>query len=62
MWTHIACASETSPAAGEAWRVVEHQYTFSTRKVVDTQEEQFVLEDLLEESKPRYPAGTEPLH
>lgn len=62
MWTHIALASDARSAAGEAWRVVEHQYTFSTRKVVDTQEEQFVFEDLLEEDKPRYPAGTEPLH
>ncbi|WP_018234238.1 RES family NAD+ phosphorylase [Thioalkalivibrio thiocyanodenitrificans] len=62
MWTHIALASEAQPAAGEAWRVVEHQHTFSTRKVVDTQEEQLVLEDLVEQSKPPYPPGTEHLH
>jgi hypothetical protein len=62
MWTHTALGSEISPAVGEAWRVVEHQYTVSTRKVVDTQDEQFVLEDILEASKPKYPAGTEHLH
>ncbi len=44
------------------WRVVEHQHTASTRKLVDTQAEQDVLEVLLEESKPPYPPGTESLH
>lgn len=41
--------------------MVEHQYTFSTRRVVDTQFEQELLEDILEESKPPYAPGTEHL-
>lgn len=44
------------------WRVVEHQHAASTRKLVDTQAEQDVLEALLEDSKPPYPPGTESLH
>lgn len=62
MWTHTALASEARPAAGSAWRVVEHQHTASTRKVVDSLDEQGVLEDILEESKPRYPAAAAHLH
>lgn len=41
---------------------MEHQYTASSRKLVDTREEQESLEDILEESKPAYPAGTEHLY
>jgi hypothetical protein len=41
---------------------VEHQYTASSGKLVDTRQEQESLEDILEESKPAYPAGTEHLH
>lgn len=62
MWTHTALASEVRKAAGEAWRVVEHQYTVSTRKLVDTSQEQLILEDILEETKPPYPSGTKSLH
>ena len=42
--------------------MVEHQHTASTRKLVNTQAEQDVLEALLEESKPPFPPGTEALH
>lgn len=62
MWTHTALASEAGPSAGEAWRVVEHQYTVSTRKVVDTLDEQSLLEDILEETKPAYPPAAAGLH
>lgn len=44
------------------WRAVEHQHTVSTRKIVDTRDEQELLEEILEESKLLYPAGTESLH
>jgi hypothetical protein len=40
----------------DAWRVVESQHLVSTRKLVDGADEQAVLEDLLEESKPRPPS------
>lgn len=62
MWTPTALASETRPLAGDAWRVVEHQYTVATRKLVDTKEEQSVLEDILEDSKPPVPKAAERLH
>jgi hypothetical protein len=62
MWTPTALASETKPAAGTAWRVVEHQHTVSTRKLVDSLAEQEVLEDILEASKPRYPPAAAQLH
>lgn len=57
-----ALASEARRLGGVVWRVVEYQYTASTRKLVDRAEEQAVLEELLEPSKPPYPAGTEHLH
>lgn len=44
------------------WRAVEHQHTISTRKIVDTRDEQELLEEILEASKPEYPAGAESLH
>ena len=62
MWTPSALAHEAHPKAGTAWRVVEDQYTASTRKIVDTKEEHERLEDILEESKPPEPRGTERLH
>lgn len=36
----------------EAWRVVEGQHVISTRKLVDTLEEQEILESLIERAKP----------
>ena len=62
MWTATALASETYPARGCIWRVVEHQHTASTRKLVGTYAEQELLESLLETSKPPFPPGTEQLH
>ncbi len=62
MWTPTALASEARRLGGIVWRVVEYQYTASTRKLVDTADEQAVLEELLEVAKPPYPAGTEHLH
>jgi len=62
MLTPTALASEARSKRGVVWRAVEHQHTVSTRKIVDTLDEQELLEEILEESKPRYPAGTESLH
>jgi len=42
--------------------VVERQYTVSTRKLVDTQDEQELLEAILEETKPAFPAEPTHLH
>jgi len=54
-WTPLELKSEAGQASGKAWRVVEHQHTHSTRKLVDTQEEQLVLESILDQTKPSYP-------
>ncbi len=43
---HIKAINET------AWRIVESQEITSTRKLVDSLEEQIILEDMLESSKP----------
>lgn len=54
--TSMLPALSYSALAGVAWRAVEHQYTISTRKIVDSDAEQELLENLLEnESKPPIP-------
>lgn len=55
-WTPDALLSEARPHAGLAWRLVEAQHVVSTLKVVDTLEEQALLENILEETKPPIPA------
>jgi hypothetical protein len=54
-WTPAALSSEARPVAGHFWRLVEAQHQISTLKIVDTLEEQALLETLLEESKPALP-------
>ena len=56
-WTPAALASEsasTTKACG--WRFVEAQHRVSTLKLVDTLEEQSILESLIEMTKPVIPA------
>ncbi|EYR80794.1 RES family NAD+ phosphorylase [Shinella sp. 838] len=55
IWTPAALSSEARPFAGPVWRFVEAQHRVSTLKLVDTLDEQALLEDLLEESKPVLP-------
>ena len=55
IWTRCAGSSEIRPLAAEPWRVVEAQHQISTRKLVDTDEEQAILEDVLERHKPPVP-------
>lgn len=55
IWTPAALSSEAGPYRGAVWRLVEAQHRVSTLKLVDSLEEQALLEDLLEESKPRLP-------
>jgi len=62
IWTPDALASEALPYRGAAWRLVEAQHQVSTLKLVDTAAEQTLLEDVLEDHKPAYPAGCEGLH
>jgi hypothetical protein len=46
----------------DLWRVVEAQHTASTMRLVDSLSDQALLENILEESKPKLPAGAEKLH
>lgn len=54
-WTPDALSSELQPYRGRVWRVVEAQHRVSTLKLVDTLDEQQLLEDLLERTKPVVP-------
>ena len=56
-WTLPAVESEASRFAGDVWRAVEAQHVASTMALVDTLDEQRLLEDLLEEGKPGIPAA-----
>jgi hypothetical protein len=53
-------AARTS--SGKPWRVVEAQHRVPTMRLVDTLDEQRVLEDLLESSKPPVPDEARALH
>jgi len=55
IWTPAALSSELRAISGRFWRLVEAQHQISTLKLVDTLEEQSLLENLLEESKPALP-------
>ncbi|OCJ17997.1 hypothetical protein A6U87_03545 [Rhizobium sp. AC44/96] len=55
IWTPAALSSELRAVSGRFWRLVEAQHQISTLKIVDTLEEQALLETLLEESKPALP-------
>lgn len=54
-WTPLAVSSEARAWRGAAWRIVEAQHVASTMKIVDSRDEQDVLERLLEDSKPALP-------
>jgi len=61
-WTPRALASEARAYAHALWRVVEAQHTASTMRLVDSLEEQAVLESVLEASKPPLPPALRKLH
>jgi hypothetical protein len=52
IWTRCAGDSEIGALRLSPWRVVEAQHLLSTRKLVDSAEEQMLLEELIETSKP----------
>lgn len=58
IWTPRAVASRAARCALDLWRAVEAQHIASTRRLVNSNAEQEVLEDILEQSKPRLPATT----
>lgn len=55
IWTPAALSSELAAYAGRCWRIVEAQHQVSTLKLVDTLDEQTILEDLIEATKPLLP-------
>ncbi|MDQ2665052.1 MAG: RES family NAD+ phosphorylase [Gemmatimonadota bacterium] len=52
IWTQCAGDSELRALRLSPWRVVEAQHQLSTRKLVDSAEEQELLEDLIDGVKP----------
>lgn len=61
-WTPAALSSETRPLSGTGWRLVEAQHRVSTLKLVDTVEEQAILEEQIQVTKPPLPTHGESLH
>jgi hypothetical protein len=61
-WTPGALSSEAVPLARKCWRLVEAQHVVSTLKLVDTLDEQALLENLIEETKPQIPVECRHLH
>lgn len=54
-WTPNELRSEARPWEGKAWRLVEAQNIISTRKLVENVREQNILDEILDESKPKVP-------
>ena len=54
-WTPAALRSELTLWTGVLWRLVEAQHRVSTLKLVETLDEQAILEDIIEETKPGVP-------
>ncbi|MBO4120863.1 RES family NAD+ phosphorylase [Cupriavidus gilardii] len=61
-WTPPAVASERKPFALTLWRAVEAQHVVSTMPLVDSLEEQAVLEAVLDAGKPAVPSYARHLH
>ena len=59
IWTRCGARANLRRLVGKPWRVVEGQHVVSTRKLVDSVEDQEILERLIDESKPRLPRGPE---
>jgi hypothetical protein len=53
IWTRCGGSSNRRRLEAKPWRVVEAQHSSSTWKLVDSQREHELLEELIEDSKPR---------
>ncbi len=62
IWTPAALSSEARSLDGSCWRLVEAQHRVSTLKLVDDLDEQALLEELIEASKPVVPQECRHLH
>ena len=58
IWTRCGGRSEIAPLEADPWRVVEAQHQISTRKLVASDAEQVILEEILERYKPPSSPGT----
>ena len=61
-WIPAALRSEQRAYSAVCWRCVEAQHVVSTLRLVDTLDEQTLLEDILEETKPAVPPDCAGLH
>jgi RES domain-containing protein len=62
IWTLCGGKSSLGELHADAWRVVEDQGIAPTRKLVDSAEEQDLLEKLIDEAKPKPPDGWSGFH
>jgi len=62
IWTPTEVASKSSRLRCSLWRAVEAQHRVSTIALVDTLQEQALLEEILEASKPTLPPELEGRH
>lgn len=62
IWQACSGEQQITPLRGRLVRLVESQVQVATLHLVDTLEEQALLEQLLESSKPPLPPSDEPLH
>ncbi len=62
IWAACKDAVVPKPLEGELIRIVESQEQIATNVLVDSLDEQALLEEMLEASKPPTPPGTERLH
>lgn len=61
-WPISMPAAPWSSFSGKCWRLVEAQHKVSTLKLVDSLDEQALLEDIIEASKPALPREARGLH
>ncbi|MEO1554264.1 MAG: RES family NAD+ phosphorylase [Pseudomonadota bacterium] len=61
-WIPDALRSEAAPLKRTFWRCVEAQHVVSTLRLVDDLDDQALLEDILEDTKPPVPTACEGLH
>jgi len=59
---HANTPTNPAPKEGLIWRVVEGQHQISTMKLVDSTDEQQLLEELLDDTKPPVPQDCRHLH
>ena len=62
IWSAIDPEEVIQPIQGSGFRLVESQEAIATSEIVSSLDDQLLLEEMLESSKPRYREGTDHLH